>query len=125
MNCESCGAPLESAKCLYCGRKNAEFLALEKKQIEQSTIEQPQFLGRENANYTTIPNERFAIEKDQEQAIVKFILCLFLGFFGAHYFYEKRIGLGLLFLFTWGFLGLGWFIDCIRLFFNMIRAFVK
>lgn len=47
-----------------------------------------------------------------------FFLCLFLGFFGAHKFYEGKKGLGLLFLFTGGLFGFGWFIDCIRYLFK-------
>ena len=42
------------------------------------------------------------------------ILCVFLGFFGVHYFYVNKIGLGLLYLFTWGLFGFGWLIDIIR-----------
>ena len=39
------------------------------------------------------------------------ILCIFLGFFGAHLFYVGRTGKGLLYLFTVGLFGIGWIID--------------
>ena len=44
---------------------------------------------------------------------VAFFLCLFLGFFGAHKFYEGRTGMGLIYLFTMGLFGIGWMIDTI------------
>ena len=46
---------------------------------------------------------------------VAFFLCLFLGFFGAHKFYEGKIGIGILYLLTVGIFGFGWIIDCIIL----------
>lgn len=42
-----------------------------------------------------------------------FWLCFLLGFFGAHYFYVGRPGKGFAYLFTCGFLGIGWFVDLI------------
>ena len=46
---------------------------------------------------------------------VAFLLCFFLGFIGAHKFYEGKAGMGILYLFTAGLFGIGWFIDCIVL----------
>ena len=46
---------------------------------------------------------------------IAFFLCLFLGVYGAHKFYEGRIGLGILYLFTGGLFGIGWIVDCICL----------
>lgn len=39
------------------------------------------------------------------------ILCIFLGFLGAHQFYVGKTGKGILYLFTVGLFGFGWFID--------------
>lgn len=41
------------------------------------------------------------------------LLVIFVGFFGAHRFYAGKVFTGLLFLFTFGFLGIGWLIDII------------
>ena len=47
-----------------------------------------------------------------------FFLCLFLGYLGAHKFYEGRILLGILYLCTAGLFGVGIIYDLIVLFFK-------
>lgn len=49
---------------------------------------------------------------------VSFFLCLFLGPLGIHKFYEGRVLLGLLYLFTVGLFGIGVVIDLIILLFK-------
>lgn len=45
---------------------------------------------------------------------IDFFICLFFGEFGVHKFRERKICMGILYLFTVGIFGIGWFIDCIR-----------
>ena len=47
--------------------------------------------------------------------MVALLLCIFLGFFGAHKFYLGKIGMGILYLFTYGLFGFGWIIDIIMI----------
>ena len=49
---------------------------------------------------------------------VSFFLCLFLGVFGAHKFYEGRVLLGILYICTGGLFGIGIIIDLVILFFK-------
>ena len=49
---------------------------------------------------------------------ISFFLCLFFGILGIHKFYEGRVLLGLLYLFTMGLGGVGVLIDLIVLFFK-------
>lgn len=49
---------------------------------------------------------------------VAFLLCLFFGVIGAHKFYEGRILLGIVYLFTMGLFGIGIFFDLIVLLFK-------
>jgi len=44
-----------------------------------------------------------------------YILCIFLGLFGAHKFYLNKRGMGMLYLFTFGFFGIGWIVDLFTL----------
>jgi len=43
------------------------------------------------------------------------IFCVFFGYFGAHKFYENKIGMGILYLCTFGLCGIGVIIDLIAL----------
>ncbi len=45
---------------------------------------------------------------------VALFLCIFLGAFGVHKFYEGKPRMGLLYLCTMGLLGIGWIVDIIR-----------
>lgn len=49
------------------------------------------------------------------------LLCVFLGYFGAHYFYARRWGMGLLYLCTVGLFGIGWLVDIFRIFAGHFR----
>jgi len=49
---------------------------------------------------------------------VSLLLCIFLGWLGAHKFYEGKLGIGLIYLFTLGLWGIGWIVDIIRLAFK-------
>ncbi|MBR4446091.1 MAG: TM2 domain-containing protein [Solobacterium sp.] len=44
-----------------------------------------------------------------------FILCLFLGVFGAHYFYVNRMKMGIVYLLTVGLFGFGWMYDILMI----------
>lgn len=43
------------------------------------------------------------------------LLCFFLGTLGVHRFYVGKIGTGILWFFTLGLLGIGWFVDLIMI----------
>jgi hypothetical protein len=47
---------------------------------------------------------------------VAFVLWLFLGLAGAHKFYLGKIGMGIAYILTMGFVGIGWILDIFTLF---------
>lgn len=47
--------------------------------------------------------------------LTAYLLWFFLGFWGAHKFYLNKTGMGILYLFTFGIFGVGWFIDLFTL----------
>ena len=49
---------------------------------------------------------------------ISFFLCLFFGILGIHKFYEGRVLLGIVYLFTMGLGGIGVLIDLFVLFFK-------
>lgn len=68
-----------------------------------------------NNNITNVNN---SIGGKERNKWVAFALCLFLGFLGAHKFYEGKVGMGILYVFTFGLLGIGWIVDTIALLFK-------
>jgi TM2 domain-containing membrane protein YozV len=87
-----CGAPLENEQCGYCGY------------AEKKTITIHNFTGNTSG---IIPGVSRKSKK------VALMLCVFLGIFGAHKFYVGKIGMGILYLFTFGLFGFGWIVDII------------
>ncbi len=54
----------------------------------------------------------------QKDKWISFFLCLFLGVFGVHKFYEGKILFGVVYLLTGGFCGVGVIVDLILLLFK-------
>ena len=55
------------------------------------------------------------IDGASQSRIIAFLLCLFFGWLGFHRFYTGSVFLGLFYLLTFGFLGVGVFIDLLLL----------
>lgn len=49
---------------------------------------------------------------------IALFLCIFLGWIGAHRYYEGKIVSALIYTFTLGILGIGWIVDIVRLAFK-------
>lgn len=119
--CKFCGEkiPMDAVICTHCGRQ------VEKIQQENAT---PQIVVNNtssNVNSNVNANNASAvIERRMKNKWAAFFLCLFLGYLGVHKFYEGRVGLGILYLLTFGLLGFGWFIDTIILLFKPNPYFV-
>lgn len=56
---------------------------------------------------------------------VALLLCVFLGWTGAHKYYEGKIGIGVLYTFTFGLFFIGWMVDIIILTFKPNSYMVK
>ncbi|MDE6150275.1 MAG: TM2 domain-containing protein [Ruminococcus sp.] len=65
------------------------------------------------ANYVTGTSD-----KKKKTAL---ILCIFFGWLGFHYFYVGKIGKGILYFFTFGLCGFGWFVDIVKILMGTFR----
>lgn len=107
--CQHCGQkiPKDAVLCTLCGRM-----------VEaQPQAAAPQVvIHNDNTNTNTNVNKvTTAIEGKMKNKWVAVALCFFLGVFGAHKFYEGKIGMGILYLCTMGLCGIGVLIDFIVL----------
>ena len=108
--CPVCGAPMENNRCGYCGYK--EKSALNSTAVAPSSgqpVGQPQVI----INNQAIPNSVVVASVSKKSKMVALLLCIFLGWFGAHRFYVGKNRTGILYLFTFGLFGIGWIIDII------------
>ena len=116
----------ETKFCKYCGEKNhkdAIVCTSCGRQIEELKREQaqPQVIVNNtntNTNTNVNKNNNGGYYRKELNKWVALLLCIFLGWIGAHKFYEGKTGMGILYLFTWGLFGFGWFIDFIVLLFK-------
>ena len=103
--CKFCGEKIaeDAVMCIHCGR-----------QVEQLKSEQPQVVVN-NTNVNRNINGAYGREKNKWVAL---LLCIFLGFLGAHKFYEGKILLGIVYLCTFGLFGIGLLVDFFSLLFK-------
>lgn len=106
--CKYCGGktPVDAVLCTSCGRQVEE--------LHQGNQAQPQIVIN-NANNNTNTNINGMLAARQRNKWVAVCLCLFLGYFGGHKFYEGKAGMGILYIFTLGLFGIGTLIDLIVL----------
>lgn len=114
--CKHCGAkiPDQAVICTSCGGQ-VETLQREQSQQPSVIINNSNMNTNQNVNQNYNGGGRRGREKNKWAA---FFLCFFLGYFGAHKFYEGRVGMGILYLLTAGLFGIGWLIDTIVLLFK-------
>ncbi len=112
--CKHCGAKIPEAAviCTVCGCQVEELKSQEQPQV---VINNSNTSANVNMNTNTNVNIAAGALKKEKNKWVAFLLCLFLGAIGAHKFYEGKVGMGILYLFTGGLFGIGWLVDCIIL----------
>lgn len=111
--CKHCGGkiPEDAVICTLCGRQVEE--------MNKGAAAQPQIIiNNDNINTNTNVNNNGGRGGREKNKWVALILCFFLGVIGAHKFYEGKIGMGILYLFTLGLFGIGVLIDFIVLLFK-------
>ncbi len=119
--CKHCGAKIPEAAviCTACGCQVEEI-----KHQEQPSIVINNANTNSNVNTNTNQNGAMFMAKAKNKWVA-LLLCWFLGCFGAHKFYEGKIGMGILYLFTVGLFGIGVIIDFIVLLFKSNPYYVK
>lgn len=114
--CKFCAAtiPMDAVVCTSCVRQVEE--------LSQRSQPAPQVIVNNTSQSTSNPNininNQVPAGKKKISKWTAFFLCLFLGEFGVHKFYEGKTLMGLLYLFTGGLFGVGWFIDTIAILFK-------
>ena len=113
MFCQKCGQPIPDGNttCPVCNEQIATGVPQQQPQI---------IINNTNTNTNTAVATAVAAAGINGRGRPKnkwtaFLLCLFLGYVGAHKFYEGKAGMGILYLFTGGLFMIGWLIDLFAL----------
>ena len=108
--CKECGQKVakKAVICPHCGCQ------IEETQSAASVA--PQIvINNSNQNQNQNVNGGFPFGARIRNKWVALILCIFMGFLGAHKFYEGKAGVGIIYLCTFGLCGIGVVIDFINL----------
>lgn len=110
--CKECGQKIakKAIICPLCGCQVEEMKSAEAPQIVINNSNQNQNQNTNNNVAVNVP-----VGARLRKKWVSFFLCLFGGYFGAHKFYEGKIGAGLLYACTGGLFCIGWIIDIFTL----------
>lgn len=102
--CKYCGEkiPADAIICTKCGRQVEE---LGKRNADQSIV-------INNTANATVDARGFGRKCDK---MISLLLCLFLGWCGGHKFYEGKIGMGIVYLFTGGLFFIGAIVDFLNI----------
>ena len=117
--CPQCGAPIDpnATECKFCGEKLAVQQTAQQTQPQQVYIQQPQpqviiqQAAPQQPVYTSGINPSWPIKSK----VAAGVLGIFLGGIGVHKFYLGKVGMGILYLLTFGLFGIGWIIDIITI----------
>jgi TM2 domain-containing membrane protein YozV len=127
MNCEHCGAALQSVVCDYCDCRSEDFAKafpeqpapeIQQQELRQSIeslkneISQSVVAGVREQVKSKLPGASTVPDKPKRR-IITIILLIFLGMFGIHKFYEGKIISGVAYAVAtslFGVFGLGWLV---------------
>lgn len=92
-------------------------LALKEERVYIGEVEESKEEIKEDSNtYNTYNTYVYNEYKGRKvNKLTALLLCIFLGYFGIHRFYEGKVATGILYLFTGGLFALGWIYDIVRI----------
>ncbi len=107
MKCEYCGIEnnTDETNCSSCGAT----LKIEKKEAVTFDI---------NLN---VQEPEVQVEEEYKNKWVSLALCVFLGVLGIHKFYEGKVGMGFVYMFTYGLFTIGVIVDFFIILFKPTR----
>ena len=111
--------------CVHCGCQMEELKAAQQPQVVvNNTNENSSSNTNTNVNRNA-GGQAVVVDGRAKNKWVALMLCFFLGYLGAHKFYEDKVGMGILYLLTCGLFVIGWVVDFISLLFRSNPYYVR
>lgn len=116
--CKECGQKIakKAVICPYCGCQIEEIGNPNNSATPNIVIN--------NTNQNSNQMNAAALGLHPKNKWITLLLCLFLGVVGGHKFYEGKIGMGILYIFTFGIFGIGVIVDFIAILFKPVTYYV-
>jgi len=113
--CIHCGKQIskDAVVCPFCGVATPKFAPHNPPHQQPIYPVPPVNVHVSNMNNNANSPQAFMPYGRMKNKWAAFFLCLFLGYLGAHKFYEGKVGMGILYILTAGLFGIGWVIDLI------------
>ena len=114
--CKFCGEkiPMDSIICTKCGRQIENTNQTQNGGITINNSSSASSSSAATAQVVSPPPIPTRVPKEIDKNVA-LLLCIFLGYFGAHKFYEGKTGMGILYIFTLGLFSIGWIADIITI----------
>ena len=111
--CKFCGTkiPNDAVVCSSCGRQVEELKGAGQQPAAMPNI----VINNSNMNSNINTNQMNVPGRQMRNKWVALVLCIFLDYLGGHKFYEGKVGMGILYIFTFGLFGIGVFVDFITI----------
>lgn len=124
--CKHCGEkiPVDAVICTKCGRQVEELKSDAAPQVVVNNNNENTSTNTNINTNTNLNTNTDNIGKPRNKWVA-LLLCLFFGFVGAHKFYEGKIGMGILYIFTFGLCCFGAIIDFFVILFKPNPYYVK
>ena len=81
----------------------------------QQTVTPPHLQEPQQNQVVYVNSMNNSLGVGEKDLVTAYLLCIFFGWLGGHRFYLDQFNMGLLYVFTFGFLGFGTLIDLILL----------
>lgn len=110
--CQHCGESIDK-DCVICPKCGKQVSELKNNGNDKNIIINNNNSASASASATANVQFPYANMPKPKNKWTAFLLCLFLGFIGIHKFYEGKVLMGILYIFTFGLFGIGVLVDLI------------
>lgn len=126
--CSDCGSTrfekVENGyKCKYCGNIQDVIIEDDEKTKEPEQKEEPNAVAQTQEKVEEQEETSSTIKPSVKQTLINFIVCLIGGWFGLHKFLKGEIFWGIVYVCTFGLFSVGYILDCIFGFFELLGSF--
>ncbi len=123
MNCTCCGAEIRenASECRFCGEPTSIQQRYVPRQNPRPPVQETVYDAEPVRADHIYVEHRYQEAASPKNRLVLLLLCIFLGRYGVHRFYQGKVGSGIAYLVTHGWFYIGWIYDIINIACGTVR----